>query len=117
MVQNHDPRVESLLDELLPDEKIKQDLAGILWKDGEDGSVEINEVWITIPFGCPLDITTKAYFKEYYGINFGPYKVQIAIGGALETGYGPIEAKLCFATLYYNHEYQWFTVDFYDKWR
>jgi hypothetical protein len=112
--------IEKLMDDLLPDAKIKEDLAQILWsEDDEDmGKVEINDdEWITIPVNCELAITTKAFFKEYYGINFGPFKVQVAIGGVEKEEFGILYAKYCFTTIYYNEETQWFSVDFYSEMR
>lgn len=102
-----------LMDELLPDQKVKDDLAKILWSDG-DARVEIEEdEWVTIPVNCELSITTKAFFREFYTLNFGPFKVQIAVGGVEKESSGILYPKYCFALLYYNEEFKMITLDFY----
>lgn len=111
------PKVDELLEVILPDAKVKQDIARILWGEGGDGRVEVDEEWITIPQGCELAITTKAYFKEYYDINFGPFKLQVAIGGVVKQEFGILDAKYCFAMVFYNEESQLITIDFYSEMR
>jgi hypothetical protein len=63
---------------------------------------------------CELAITTKAFFREYHTLNFGPFKVQLAIGGVERQRHGVLYAKYGFALLFYNEEFQVITVDF-DK--
>jgi hypothetical protein len=110
--------IEHLMDELLPDETVQIDISTILWPDGKDANIEIDDdKWITIPFGCQLEISTKALFKEYHQIAFGRFKVQVAIGGVVSQDYGFLEPKYCWITLYYNEPPHVLSYDFHTEWR
>ncbi len=113
------PRLYLLLDEILPDKQIIQDLSNRIWNDKElKGSyIELGGEWKFVPDNAPIDIVTKALFKEYYDIPFGRYKVMVAIGGITSQQHGFLTAKYCFATLYYNDDCQLFTMDFHQEMR
>ncbi|WP_414620672.1 hypothetical protein [Calothrix sp. CCY 0018] len=91
-------RLFSVLDKALPDEKIIQDFSDRIWNDKElNGTyVELNNEWKFIPDNAPLDIVTKALFKEYFEIPFGTYKVMVAIGGNYKSGTWIFDSKILF---------------------
>lgn len=112
-------RLYSLLDQTLPDEQIIKDLSDRIWNDKElrGINIELNEEWKFVPENTPINIVTKALFKEYYDIPFGTYTVMVAIGGIKSQKHGILTAKYCFATLYYNDECQLFSMDFHEEMR
>lgn len=73
----------SLLDQTLPNEQIIQNLSDRIWnhKDKNGTYIELNEEWKFVPDNARIDIVTKAFFKKYFDIPFGTYKVMVAIGG------------------------------------
>jgi hypothetical protein len=106
--------IDRLMDDLLPDQKVKDDLAQILWSEGP-AKVKTEKKRLKIPINCELAITTKAYFREYYPLNFGPFNVEVAVGGVEEESHGILDAKYCFALFYYDEEFKIMTLDFYKN--
>jgi len=108
------------MDEALPDEMILQDVYNLLARDAEDGQkrIELDEQWVSIPINIPVDIVTKAFFKEYYDVGWGiSYRVLVAIGKFKKDQYGLHTAEYCFATLYYNERGDMITEDFHTEFR
>jgi uncharacterized ParB-like nuclease family protein len=106
------------LDKILSDAQIIRDISHILWGETASTEVELNGSKIVVPLNEPIDIVTKAFFKEYFDIGYGNcYRVQIAIGGVVDQSYGLLCAKYCFATLYYNEKQLVITVDFHSEMR
>jgi hypothetical protein len=74
--------------------------------------------WRVIPDDdVSLDIITKCVFKEHKNIDFGTYRVMIAVGGIEEQKYGSIDPKYFFATLYYDRDCALTTLDFHQEMR
>ncbi len=106
----------SLLNQALPDEKILADL----WKALSDGGpkVELNDVWVEIPFKTEVEVVTKAYFLESLSnVGFGVYKVLLALGGFNQDPNGFHSAGICFSTIFYNHAAALITLDFHKEFR
>ena len=107
-----------VLDEALPDEKIVRDILSMLREYTREGGVEIEldegeGKTVFIPENPRVEIVTKVLLKEYYDVNFrSGYRVQIALGGIKENKYGILSARYCFATLYYNLEKKFLSLDF-----
>jgi len=112
-----------VLDEALPDEKIVKDILIVLREYTQDGGVEIEldeaeGKTVFIPENPRVEIVTKVLLKEYYDVNFrSGYRVQIALGGIQEQKYGILDARYCFATLYYNLEGEMLSLDFHPNMR
>ena len=103
-----------VLDRALPDERIIADVREVLRENSESDAVavELDGEWLSVPCDVPIEVVTKACFREKYGIGFGTYKAQIALGGVTDEADGFLEAKFCFATLYYTDNAQLITVYF-----
>jgi hypothetical protein len=109
------------IDNALPDNQVIADIRRIL-EDGSGGkaevAIEVEEgTWEEIPVNAPIQVVTKAFFKEYFGIGFGSFRVQVAVGGVQEEEFGVLFAKYCFATTYYNRTGQLITIDFHKEMR
>ena len=109
--------VELALDSALTDAQVIEDLRTILRQGAVDGVVriELDEQWVPVPLETELVLVTKAFFKEYQRSPFGTYKAQVAIVGIADHRHGVLEAKYCFATLYYNAKGVCFTTDFHRQ--
>ncbi len=113
-------KVIKAIDEALPDEVILQDIHNLLAQDAVDGQtrIELGREWASIPINTPVDIVTKAFYKEYYNAGWGTsYRVLTAIGGFREDRHGLHTAGYCFATLYYNEQGHRITEDFHVEFR
>jgi len=110
---------ESAIDEVLPDNKITNDVQAILDQGDEVSVIDLgNDMFLSLSKTTNIDIVTKMYLKEYYDIGFGTgYRVQVAIGGIQRKSHGILYAKYCFATLYYNAESRLITADFHKDMR
>ena len=60
-------RLFSLLDEILPNEKIIKDLSNRIWDDkqSEGNYIELYRDYLFVPKNVPIDIVTKSLYKEY----------------------------------------------------
>jgi hypothetical protein len=106
-----------LLDKALPDSQVVSDISRILWRES-NGLVELEEGDLSVPQSVPIEIVTKAFFKEYYDISFGNcFRTQVAIGGIEYQDSGVLFAKFCFATLYYKEKGALITIDFHKSMR
>jgi hypothetical protein len=107
------------LEAILTDSKIVRDIDDLLSQRDDKGNVELhlNDQIVLVPPDTSVSVVTKALFKDYYDTGFGTYKVQVAIGGVSTQEYGVIEARYCFATLYYNENLQVITADFHEAMR
>lgn len=112
-------RVVQALDAALADAKVVEDLTKLLWAgDVLRAKIDLDGVQVEIPRNTPLQITTKAFFKEYFDVSFRTgYRVQVAIGGVREERFGILTAANCFATLYYDFNHHLFSVDFHREMR
>ena len=102
-------RLCSLLDETLPDKQIIKDLSERVWQNKKLGGDYVSwgrEEYMFIPENVPIDIVTKAFYKEYYENKFGTYKVMAAIGGITRLQHGTLEPGYCIAKLYYSDDCQ-----------
>lgn len=89
------------LDEFLPNKLIQEDLSRILWMENPEEPIELEEKYVMVPHGCPLEVVSKSYRKNFYEIGFGNYyAAQVAVGGVIEEKSGIISPKYCFATLF-----------------
>lgn len=112
------------LDFILSDSKIIRDIAQQIddiaqlseyAKDQIEIEVE-DGVRIIVPCKVPVDIVTKALYKEYFDINFGTgYRVLAALGGIKKIQAGIIYPMYAFIALYYDSELNLTTVDFYKN--
>ena len=110
------------LDSRLPNPKIAQDIAQQLDKialrkttrDRDEVEIEVeDQAIIIVPRQTPVEIITKALYKEYFDISFGTgYRVLAALGGIKEIECGIIEPVYSFITLHYDSELNIITVDF-----
>jgi hypothetical protein len=108
-----------MLDEILPNQKVQDDLWQILKETSEtDISIFLDEQQIKIPLTCPITIITKAFYKEYCDIAFRTgYRVQLAIGDIIALRHGIIEPGYCFSTIYYDENIRIITADFHRAMR
>ncbi len=106
--------VLTALDRALSDECIIVDILQVLRESGESGvvAVELDGEIARVPVDPPVDVITKACFREKYGSGFGTYRVQVAIGGITDAAHGVLEATYCFATAYYDSDLHLTTIDF-----
>ncbi len=113
--------VTEALDAVLPDERILRDLTQALAEAGgassQDADIETEHGHVRISPDAEKAIVTKAFFKEYYDIPFGVYRVQVALGGVEKQQHGVLYARYCFATLYYNRRGEVITVDYHTDMR
>ena len=102
------------LDRALPDERIVTDVREVLRESsGSDlAAVELEGEWVSVPCDVPVEVVMKACVREKYGIGFGTHKAQVAVGGITDEAGEFLDAKFCFATLYYNDNVQLTTIDF-----
>jgi hypothetical protein len=113
----------NLLDNALSNDKVKKDLLEILKKEAKaDGTWiifdEEQDEKILVPNNVNIEVVTKALFKEYFeDIDFGVYRVMIAIGDVQDKKHGLLIAKYCFATLWYNKSCELNTIDFHTEMR
>lgn len=109
--------MEQVLDEALPDAKLLNDIADLLWQQA-NGSVELEGKELRIPEGSKIDIAAKAFFLEKFDVGFGSsFRVLLAIGGVDSCEFGILTARYCFATLYYNEEGALITTSFHKEMR
>jgi len=108
-------------DLILSDTKIIQDIAQQIdhiaqFNKGVKGQIEIeveDDVRIIVPCKVPVDIVTKALYREYFEINFGTgYRVLAALGGINKIKAGIIYPVYAFIALYYDSDLNLTTVDF-----
>ncbi len=109
------------IDNALPDHQVIADIRRIL-EDESGGKAEVaveveEDTWEEIPVNAPIQVVTKAFFKEYFEIGFGSFRVLMAIGGVQDEKFGLLSAKYCFATIYYDKAGQLITVDFHKEMR
>jgi len=103
-----------ILDDFLPDSKIKEDLLNMLWKDEFECEIELETGNIKVPRDALLEVVYKHYRENKYNVAFGNYyRVQVAIGGVKDLKYGILSPVYCFAVLFYNLELNLITIDFY----
>ncbi|RKZ44555.1 MAG: hypothetical protein DRR00_27945 [Candidatus Parabeggiatoa sp. nov. 3] len=109
------------LDSILPDRKIIRDIAQQLddiaqFDEYTRGQVEIeveDEMRIIVPREASVDIVTKAFYREYFDINYGTgYRVLAALGGIKKIQAGIVYPVYSFIVLYYDSELNLTTVDF-----
>ncbi|MEK8020229.1 MAG: hypothetical protein VSS75_025435 [Candidatus Parabeggiatoa sp.] len=109
------------LDSILPDRKIIRDIAQQLddiaqFDEYTRGQVEIeveDEMRIIVPREASVDIVTKAFYREYFDINYGTsYRVLAALGGIKKIQVGIVYPVYSFIALYYDSELNLTTVDF-----
>lgn len=111
------------LDLALPDEQIRRDMTTLLAEDADNGTVTISfddddKELVCIPLDAPIEMVTKAFFKEYVaGVGFGVYRVLVAVGGFHRDEQGFHCATHCFATLYYNIDGELITHDLHREFR
>lgn len=108
------------LDGVLPDQRVLDDLRGILAEgaEGDEVQIELDDRWQLAPLSTCTDIITKTFFKEYCeGIGFGSFRVQVAVGPVRVLVPGVLESEYCVATLYYDDAGEMFTIDFHKEFR
>lgn len=111
------------LDIVLSNDKVKEDVSKILIEGANsDGTLftfgDENERKVLVPNNVNIEIITKALFKEYFEeVDFGVYRVMVAIGGIEGKRYGVLFARYFFATLWYNKNCELNTIDFHIEMR
>ncbi len=101
----------------IPDSRIIADLAGVIWDEG-GGTIEFDDGQLFIPSGVQLEVIAKSLHTYSYDIGFGHhYQVQVAIGGVTSLEHGIVDARYCFATLFYNLALKLITIDFHREMR
>ncbi|WP_333028494.1 MULTISPECIES: hypothetical protein [unclassified Microcoleus] len=107
-----------ILDDFLPDSKIKEDLLTILWENELDCEIELEIGTIKVPRSTVLEVISKSCRQNNYPIGFGNYyAAQVAIGGVKKLTCGILEPVYCFATLFYNWELNLITTDVHSDMR
>ncbi len=106
------------LDDFIRDSQIKHDLLNILWEDELECEIELETGTIKVPRDTLLEVVSKSYRQNKYGIGFGNYyAAQVAIGGVKKQQCGLLYPVYCFATLFYNSERNIITTDVHPEMR
>ncbi|MBD2183323.1 hypothetical protein H6S82_17450 [Planktothrix sp. FACHB-1355] len=107
-----------VLDDFLPDYKVKEDLLNILWEDDLECEIDLETGKIKVPRDTLLEVISKSYRQNNYQIGFGNYyAAQVAIGGVKKQESGILYPVYCFATLFYNRERDVITTDVHPEMR
>lgn len=108
-----------VIDDALPNHKIIHDVQEEMRDDNNSDtiSVEISGKFISVPLDVPIFVITKAFFKEYYSLPFGTYRVMVSLGQPVETKGKSLKPLYCFVTLWYNDDLQVITSDFHGDMR
>jgi len=111
-----------ILDDFLPDSKIKEDLLNMLWEDELECEleceIELEIGTIKVPRDALLEVVSKSYRNNRYNIGFGNYyAAQVAIGGVREEKCGILYPVYCFATLFYDLDRDVITTDVHSDMR
>lgn len=101
-----------ILDDFLPDSKIKEDLLNMLWEDKLECEIELETRNVKVPRDAFLEVISKSYRQNKYDIAFGNYyAAQVAIGGIREQKCGILYPVYCFAVLFYKTKPNLITID------
>jgi hypothetical protein len=107
-----------ILDDFLPDSKIKEDLLNMLWEDELECEIELETRNVKVPRDAFLEVISKSYRQNKYDIAFGNYyAAQVAIGGIREQKCGILYPVYCFATLFYDLDRDVITTDVHSDMR
>ena len=107
-----------ILDDFLPDSRVKEDLLNILWKDELECEIELEKGKIKVPRDALLEVVYKSYRQNKYQVGLGNYyAVQVAIGGVIKKESGILYPAYCFATLFYDRERNIITTDVHPRMR
>jgi hypothetical protein len=111
-----------ILDDFLPDSKIKEDLLNMLWEDELECEleceIELETENVKVPRDAFLEVISKSYRQNNYNIAFGNYyAAQVAIGGVKKLQSGILYPVYCFATLFYDLDRDVITTDVHSDMR
>lgn len=107
-----------ILDDFLPDSKVKEDLLNILWEDELDCEIELESGKIKVHRETILEVVSKSYRQNNYQVDFGNYyAIQVTIGGVKYSKCGILYPVYCFATLFYNQNQNVITTDVHPEMR
>ena len=108
-----------LLDEILSDSQINKNLLHLLRGSRANGHpvIEIEGSSVRVPVNVGFKVVTKAVIKDRYNSGFGVLRAQVAIGDVIDHEDGDVDAKYCFATLYYDNDCNLISSDFHKNLR
>lgn len=105
-----------LINNLLPDEKILEDVSCALNLELEKGGFSNLALEEVPPKDTKSEVLTKRFIMNNYETGFGNHYVsKVAIGGVERHRNGVVIPKYFFATLYYTEDLRLITVDFEDE--
>lgn len=105
-----------LINNLLPDEKILEDVSCALNSELEKGGFSNLALEEVPPKDIKSEVLTKRFIMNNYETGFGNHYVsKVAIGGVERHRNGVVIPKYFFATLYYTEDLRLITVDFEDE--
>lgn len=117
------------LNAALPDELVFAELRQIFAESSlTHGAlrIEIDDArWVDVPPEAPLEVVAKTFVIENYVSRFSTgFRAQVAIGGVVSgircderdrTDREPVQARYCFATLFFSRERKLITIDFHES--
>jgi hypothetical protein len=107
--------LQSLIDLVLPDDKVLNTMRTLLLSESKEGivSIEIEESVVEVPVDCELSIITKSYIKGYNDEVFGVLRSVIALGTIQRKKNGIVDVQYCFCRLYFDNKLEMISQDFY----